>query len=38
MIFLIRWLIKRLRRRTERPAEAPVAASGRDELAVVNAW
>jgi ABC-2 type transport system ATP-binding protein len=34
MIFLIRWLIRRLRRRTELPAEAPVAAPGRDELAV----
>jgi len=34
MIYLIRWLIGKLRRRTTSPAEAPVAASGRDELAV----
>jgi ABC-2 type transport system ATP-binding protein len=33
MIFLISWLIRRLRRRSELPAEAPVAASGRDGLA-----
>jgi ABC-2 type transport system ATP-binding protein len=34
MIYLIRWLIRRLRRRTELPAEAPVPASGRDKPAV----
>jgi ABC-2 type transport system ATP-binding protein len=34
MIFLIRWLTRRLRRRTASPAEAPVASSGRDELTV----
>jgi ABC-2 type transport system ATP-binding protein len=34
MIYLIRWLIGKLRRRTTSPAEAPVAASGRDEPAV----
>ena len=34
MIYLIRWLIRRLRRRTKLGAEAPVPASGRDEPAV----
>src|ERR1700727_1358170 len=34
MIFLIRWLIRRLQRGSQRPAEAPVAASGRGDLAV----
>ena len=34
MIHLIRWLIRKLRRRTTSPAEAPVAVSGRDEPAV----
>ncbi|PZS39328.1 MAG: hypothetical protein DLM62_08835, partial [Pseudonocardiales bacterium] len=34
MYHLVRWLIRRLRRRTELPAEAPVPASGRDEPAV----
>jgi ABC-2 type transport system ATP-binding protein len=34
MIYLIRWLIGKLRRRTTSPAEAPAAPSGRDEPAV----
>jgi ABC-2 type transport system ATP-binding protein len=34
MYYLIRWLIRKLRRRTTPPAEAPVAAPGRDEPAV----
>ncbi len=34
MIYLIRWLIGKLRLRTTSPAEAPAAASGPDELAV----
>jgi ABC-2 type transport system ATP-binding protein len=34
MIFLLRWLTRRLRRRTALPAEAPVAASGWDEPSV----
>ena len=34
MIYLIRWLIGKLRRRTTSPAEPLVAASGRDEPAV----
>jgi ABC-2 type transport system ATP-binding protein len=34
MFFLIRWLIRRLRRRTALPAEMPVAALEQDELAV----
>ena len=34
MIYLIRWLIRKLRRRTTSPAEAPVAVPGRDEPAV----
>ena len=34
MYHLIRWLIRKLRRRTTPPAEAPVAVSGQDEPAV----
>jgi hypothetical protein len=34
MIYLIRWLIGKLRRRTTSPAEPLVAVSGRDEPAV----
>jgi ABC-2 type transport system ATP-binding protein len=34
MIYLIRWLIGKLRRRTTSPAEAPVAVPGLDEPAV----
>ena len=34
MIYLIRWLIRKLRRRTTSPAEPPAAVPGRDEPAV----
>ena len=34
MFFLIKWLIRRLRDHSAFPAETPVAAPGRDELAV----
>ena len=34
MYYLIRWLIRNLRRRTMPPAEAPVAVSGQAESAV----
>ncbi|MDR3035974.1 MAG: ATP-binding cassette domain-containing protein, partial [Kitasatospora sp.] len=34
MIHLIRWIIRKLRRRTTSPAEAPTAVSGPDEPAV----
>ena len=34
MYYLIRWLIRKLRRRTTPPAGAPVAEPGRDEPAV----